>query len=75
MVSQLCFSILLVCFCAVLVCFSMLLVFFCVVIACFCVLLACFCAVCRQDALELLNALLPSAGLDDSLVPASCSFE
>ena len=28
-----------------------------------------------QDALELLNALLPSAGLDDSLVPASCSFE
>ena len=28
-----------------------------------------------QGALELLNALLPSAGLDDSLVPASCSFE
>ena len=28
-----------------------------------------------QDALELLNALLPSAGLDDSWVPTSCSFE
>ena len=28
-----------------------------------------------QDALELLNALLPSAGLDDSWVPANCSFE
>ena len=28
-----------------------------------------------QDALDLLNAVLPSAGLDDSWVPASCSFE
>ena len=74
MVSQLCFSMLLVGFCAVLVCFSMLLVFFLcghsMILCAFSMLL---CGV--QDALELLNALLPSAGLDDSWVPASCSFE
>ena len=39
----------------------------------FCVFSMLLCDV--QDALELLNAVLRSAGLDDSWVPASCSFE
>ena len=58
MVSQLCFSMLLVGFCAVLVCFSMLLVFFlCGHSMLLCAFSMLLCGV--QDALELLNALLP----------------